>query len=145
MVNIFRKLWSKKEIHETVNDGIKSGEIQSGTKLYRHHFDVVLTHSDFALIPEGNQVHIQVNALSSSGKAWETLGELDGGGFIVSAFGTYLNTFVFELKLFYKALETLLIDVSNLSDNSITALGLTTVGGGQTPSEFPLQDSVTPL
>ena len=113
------------------------------TKLYRHHFDVVLSHADLPAIPEGSPISINVNAMSTSGDAWETLGELDGGGFIVSAFGM-LSTNVVELKLFYKASETLLIQINNLSDGSVTAVALTSVNGG-TPSEFELQDSVTPL
>ena len=97
---------------------IKGGS-SSGTKLYRHHFDVVLTPTDFATIPVGYQVHINVNALSTSKTPWATLSELDGGGFIVSAFGTIPNDFsyIFELKLFYSALNngTLLLNIHDLN------------------------------
>lgn len=119
------------------------------TKLYRHHFDVVLTNADLSLIPEDTQVHINVNALSTSGTAWQILSELDGGGFIVSAFGNIPNNFnyIFELKLFYASLGngTLLLNIHNLTTNTVKAVAITTVGGGQSPNIFALQDSVTPL
>jgi len=118
-----------------------------GTKLYRHHFDIVVGHLDLPLIPEGTAAFINVNALSTSGEEWETLSELDGGGFIVSAFGTIPNVYdyIFELKLYYNTLNTLLLNIHDLTDNTVKAVTITTVNNGQTPSTFELQDGVTPL
>lgn len=128
----------------------KSGVIATTddcTKLYRHHFDIVLGHDDVAVIPAGSTVSINVNALSNSATPWQTLSELDGGGYIVAAFGNIPNnySYVFELKLYYNALGTLLLNVHDLTDNTVKALTATTVGGGQTPSTFALQDSVSAL
>ena len=117
--------------------------VGGGTKLYRHHFDIVLTSVDLPLIPSGVQLHIPVNALSTDKESWDKLEKLDGGGFIITAFGM-LSTYVFELKIYYKANETLLIHVTNLTDNSVSGLAITTVNG-QTPSQFELEDSVTEL
>lgn len=124
-------------------------EANKGTKLYKHHFDVVLTNADLPSIPQGTNVSINVNALSTSGTSWQTLSELDGGGFIVSAFGTIPNNFsyIFELKLFYASLGngTLLLNIHDLTTNTVKAVAITTVGGGQSPNTFALQDSTTPL
>ena len=108
----------------------------TGTKFYKHHFDVILTHADLALIPENSDVHIQVNALSTSATPWATLGELNGGGFIVSAFGNVSNNYyyVFELKLFYAAVNALMVNFNNLISNSVTPYAVTSCGGGQVPS-----------
>ena len=118
-----------------------------GSKLYKHHFDVVLTHADLALIPENSDVHIQVNALSTSSTPWTTLSQLDGGGFIVSAFGNVPNNYyyVFELKLFYAAAHALMVNFNNLISNTVTPYALTSCGGGYVPDTWPIQDSVTPL
>ena len=124
--------------------------VSPGTKLYRHHFDIILKHEDLVSIPSGMQVHINVNALSTDSNTWTKLGELDGGGFIVSAFGTIsypqvVTTHVFELKIYYKSLETLLLNVNDLTNNSVSAVAVTTVFGGTTPSNYDILDSVTPL
>lgn len=120
-----------------------------GGKLYRHHFDIVLKHVDLASIPDGAEVRINVNALSNSATPWATLSELDGGGFIVAAFGTItspvvVTSYVFELKIFYSSLNTLLIDIHDLTDGTVKCAALTTVNGGS-PNTFALQDSVTPI
>lgn len=135
--------WVEHKTIATLDDVVAA----QGTKLYKHHFDVVLTHADLALIPENSDVHIQVNALSTSGTPWATLGELDGGGFIVSAFGNVPNNYyyVFELKLFYAAVNALMVNFNNLISNSVTPYAVTSCGGGQAPSTWPIQDSVTPL
>ena len=119
----------------------------TGTKMYKHHFDLVVTSQDLALLPSGASFSINVNALSTSGTPWATLSELDGGGFIEMAFGNIPNnySYVFELKLFYSALNTLLLNVHDLTDGSVKCAAITTVGGGQTPNTFALEDSVTPL
>ena len=121
------------------------------TKLYKHHFDIVLTNDDLALIPAGSSVSINVNAISTDDTEWETLSELDGGGFIGSAFGTisYPSVsydYIFELKIFYSSLGngTLLLNVHNLTDNSVKCAAVTTVSGGS-PNAFELEDSVSPL
>ena len=96
-----------------------------GGVLYRHHFDVILTYDDIPnAINYGETVAINVNALSNDSEPWETLSELDGKGAIISAFGTVVSpsidyTKIFELKLFYKAIETLLIDVHVLSSHAV--------------------------
>ena len=127
---------------------------QKATCLYRHHFDIPLNNTDLAIIPAGYAVNINVNALSTSGTAWETLSELDGGGFIVSAFGTMClisdptqidTTRVFELKIYYNALGTLLLNIHDLTDNSVTAVAITSVSSGQTPSTYEIDDSVAKL
>ena len=119
------------------------------SKLYRHHFDVVLTHDDLASIPSGAQVSINVNALSNSATPWSTLSELDGDGFIIAAFGTIsypqvVTSYVFELKIFYSSLNTLLINIHDLTDGSVKCAALTTVNGGS-PNAFTLQDSVSAI
>ena len=123
---------------------------EDGSRVYTHFFQIVLNHSDLPLIPEGAEVRINVNAISSSGTEWETLSELDGNGYIVSAFGTIVYpqvdpTNVFELKLFYKSLNTILLNVHSLADNSVKAIALTTCGGGQSAKDFPLIDNVTEI
>ena len=133
-----------------IDDEVKLATLDDITIFYRHHFDIILLHQDLPLIiPEGYQVHINVNALSTSGEPWQTLSELDGGGFIIAAFGTIaypqiLYTHVFELKIFYKSLETLLLNIHDLTDNSVKAVALTSVYDG-IPSQFQLEDSVTKL
>jgi len=123
-------------------------------KLYKHHFDVNLNNTDLPLIPVGYVVNINVNALSASGTAWQTLSELDGGGFIVSAFGfmcllsdpTQIDTaHVFELKVYYNALGKLLLNVHDLTDNTVKAIAIASVGGGLTPSTYAIQDSVVAI
>ncbi len=126
-----------------------------GTKLYRHHFDIILQTTDLPTIPNGYHVSININALSTSGEEWETLSELDGGGFIISAFGLINDSqgvpadynHIFELKIFYSSVGngTLLLNVNDLTDNSVKAVAITTVFGGQTPNTYQIEDSVTPL
>ena len=136
-----KRMFSKKEVKEL--------SIQaSGKKLYRHHFDIVLNHDDLDDIPSGSIVTINVNALSLDEKPWETLSELDGGGYILSAFGTIVHPavvtdYVFELKIYYKTLDVLLVNIHNLTDGSITAVALDSVDGGDTPSSWEIEDSVT--
>ena len=128
---------------------------QIGSKLYRHHFDIVLTPIDLPTLSSNTQVHINVNALSTNETAWQTLSELDGGGFIISAFGLINDSqgvpidfnHIFELKIYYSSLGngTLLLNVNDLTDNSVKCVALTTVFNGQSPNSYVLQDSVTPL
>ena len=143
-----------RNIQEQVEENAKDIEILQnkalGGVLYRHHFDVILHYSDIPLaLNPGEVVAINVNALSNDSEPWETLGELDGKGMIISAFGTIVLpsvdfTKVFELKLFYKAIETLLIDVHTLSSHDVGVITAVTVAG-YTPSEFPIEDSVTAI
>lgn len=131
-------------INKPAFDAIASKVKTLSTKLYRHHFDIVLNETDFPLIPSGTIVSINVNAISTNPNKWTKFGELDGDGFIVSAFGGDATN-IFELKLLYKALEKVFIEIHQISNMSDLPIVISTVGGGQTPSTFPLQDSVTPL
>ena len=88
------------------------------------------------------------NVISSDGTTWQTLSELDGKGYIISAFGLLhqgtqivSQDQVFEAKLFYSALNngTLLLNVHNISNGSITA---TAVAG---LNSYSLQDSVNKI
>lgn len=118
--------------------------------VYTHHFDIVLKHADLSLIPEGMEVHINVNVISNSGTPWTKLSELDGGGYIISAFGTIsypqvITSYVFELKIFYSALNTLLLNINDLNYNNVQAVAVTTVFGGTSPNDYNIQDSVSKI
>lgn len=120
----------------------KSNNVLGASTLYRHHFDIPLNHTDLSEIPEGSTVTLNVNAISSSGESWEKLRELDGGGFIVTAFAM-LGGYIFELKIYYKALDMLFIQISDINNGTVGSYVVSTVGGGSTPSTFPILDSVT--
>lgn len=129
-----------------VQNWIDDASEEFGAKLYVHHFDVVLTDNDLDMLPSGTQVHIHVNAISNDGNEWATLEELDGGGYILSAFGqivlpTPLPSPIFELKLFNKDYGNgaLLLQVNDLSSNTISCVMVT---GKNT---FALQDSVSAI
>ena len=144
-----------RNIQEQVEENAKDIEILQnkalGGVLYRHHFDVILTVTDLpGAINPGDVVSINVNALSNDSEPWTTLGELDGKGVILSAFGvvsypsiSYNN--IYELKLFYKAINTMLIDVHSLPTHDVGALVTSTCGNGQSAKDFPIEDSVTAI
>lgn len=138
---------NRKNAFAVYPDGsIKINGNDAGAKLYVHHFDVVLTDNDIGGLPSGTTVTINVNAISNDGNQWATLEELDGKGYILSAFGqivlpTPQVSPIFELKLFYKDYGngTLLLQVNNLMDATVTCV---TVMGKNT---FALQDSVSAI
>lgn len=138
-------------VGETDNSIITRHYLQNNSScVYTHFFQIILNNTDLPLLPAGAEVRINVNAISKDGNKWQTLSELDGKGYLISAFGTITSpsidpTNVFELKLFSKDLNILLLNVHNLSDNSIKAIPLVTCGFGQSPKDYPLQDNVTKI
>lgn len=72
--------------------------VQKTTQLYIHHFDVVLTleqafgdsATSVATMGGDNWVNINFNVISKNGKAYQKLSDMDGDGYIISAFGAYL-------------------------------------------------------
>lgn len=117
----------------------------TATKLYTHHFDVNLTHDDLEAIPELYRVDLNFNVISSSQTPYTKLSDLDGDGYIISAFGllhdgdTPITTQVFEAKLFYKSLQNgaLLLHIHNLQNNEVSCVIVTGL------NNFELHDSVT--
>ena len=138
-------------VGETDNSIITRSYLQNNSScVYTHFFQIVLNNADLPSLPAGVEVRINVNAISKDGNKWQTLSELDGKGYIISAFGTITYpsvdpTNIFELKLFSKDLNTLLLNVHNINDNSIKAVALSTCGFGQSPKDFPLHDNVTKI
>ena len=147
---ILRNVPGKSEGIDTPVLKINGQELEPGSTLYRHHFDVIIAHTDLAALPENAVVAINVNALSTSGDPWIHLSELDGKGYIITAFGTQIlptpsTNYVVELKLYYDALGILLIDLRDLTTNTISTYAISTVSNGILPIAYEINDSVTKL
>lgn len=111
--------------------------------VYSHHFNININAE---VVGGTGTIVIPVNAISNNPTPYETLNDLDGDGYIVSAFGmielpTPLTAFVFELKLFYKALSngTCLIEAYDLTSNNVRCYTITNMGS------YALEDSVAKI
>lgn len=120
---------------------------RSFTQLYSHHFDVVLTldqafgalASTVAVYGGASYVGINFNVMSNNSTPYETLSDMDGDGYIASAFGVYMvggsPAFVFNAQLVYDG--NIVIYVTNMSDSSVVTLVVPNMGN------FVVEDSVS--
>ena len=112
------------------------------TQVYTHHFDVSLS-TDITGFPSG--VSINFNVISNNPTPYQTLSDMDGDGYIISAFcpleynGNIIA--VVEGKLFYSALNngSLLVQLNRLGDNTVENYVFSNL------NDFVVLDSVTAI
>ena len=134
---------------------------QNYTKVYTHHFDVVLashlerrpgvyTNQTFlpdevitaaSALDQPTYVNINFNVISSNATPYSKLSDMEGDGYIISAFGAYeLNgdiIAVYDARLVYDG--NIMLYISGLGDGSVH-LGIVDSMG-----DFVVEDSVTPI
>lgn len=121
--------------------------LEKKSGVYVHHFDVNLNHDDVAAIPSGYRLDLNFNVISNNDEQYAKLSDMDGDGYIISAFGLLHDmateipstAYVVEGKLFYSALNggTLLLEFNNITAGTVgcaVATGL---------NNYELQDSVS--
>lgn len=106
--------------------------IDSMTTLYSHHFALVVENDPYL----GINYSIAFNVISNNPTPYEKLSDLEGDGYIMSAFGM-TETDVFEARLVYQGD----VFMYRCSLNDGTMMGHILPGYG----DFPLQDSVTKI
>ena len=99
-----------------IRERIETLEKNLPSIVYKHHFDLVLTSAQTGL---PNDTTLRFNCVSTTKTPYAKFGDLDGDGFIMSAFGEQAQTVIFDARLLYQG--NLLVYVSNLTDNSVKA------------------------
>ena len=134
---------------ESQQSAIEDLQDRSFTQLYTHHFDVVLTleqafgdlSSTVAAYGGANDLDINFNILSNNSVAYEKLSDMDGDGYIASAFGVYTiggsPAFVFNAQLVYDG--NIVLYVTNMSDGSVTTRVVLSM------ANYPVEDSVSAI
>lgn len=126
------------------SETVLNAKIANKTTAYIHHFDVNLSHENLSSIPEGSRVDLNFNVISNTETKYTKLSDIDGDGYIISAFGlmyqgdTPLTTYVFDAKLFYKALNggTLLLNINDITNGTIACAVVTAL------NNYAITDSV---
>lgn len=134
---------------ESQQSAIEELQDRSYSQLYTHHFDVVLTleqafgdlSSTIAAYGGASYVNINFNFMSNNSVAYEELSDMEGDGYIASAFGVYTvggsPAFVFNAQLVYDG--NIVLYVTNMSDGSVTTLVVPNM------SNYGLEDSVSAI
>jgi len=123
--------YAKNEDNKWEFDEIITTEIDEGgkTTLYSHHFDLIFEND-----PNFGTFGVEVNAISSNPTPYEKLSDLEGDGYIMSAFGSVGTSVFVDLRLVHEG--TCYMYMTQISDGTMSAYYVANMG------DFELEDSV---
>ena len=101
----------------------------AGTTLYSHHFALIFVDD-----PIYGTFGVDVNAISNNPKPYEKLSDLEGDGYIMSAFGSVGDSVFVDLRLINEG--TCYMYMTQISDGSMSGYYVENMG------DFEVEDSV---
>ena len=132
---------------ELQQSAIEELQDRTYTQLYTHHFVVVLTleqafgnlSSTVAAYGGEDRVYIAFNVMSNSSTVYDKLSDMDGDGYIASAFGVYAvddSPFaLFDARVVSDG--NIVLYVTNMSDGTVTTLVVPSM------ANYVVEDSVS--